>query len=117
MLNWHETIKLAADEDIITFGPISKEVMDKLKEVYREKGINNMKGETTLSERAYENLKRIEDVFKLYKTRYSKDFNDEDFVFQLISDATYYATYSGVELDLTAETAIVQTREFFPDIP
>lgn len=76
----------------------------------------SMFGETTLEQRSYENLKRIEDVFKLYQTRYSKDFNNEDFVFQLISDAAYYATYNGIELDQMAETAIVQTRESFPDI-
>lgn len=74
-----------------------------------------MIGETTLDQRILRQLKWIEEVRKKYADRYN-NLNDEDLVAELIADATYLATYQGIDLDSLIEETVKDVRFHFPDI-
>ena len=79
-----------------------------------------MKGETTLDQRINERLKWLDEVLTFYKTKYTgldKPEGTEYLISQLIADATYLATYYGIDLETMMEETVKDTRRYFPDIP
>ena len=79
-----------------------------------------MIGETTLDERVNNQLSRLEEVRKHYGHRFSSIRDgilaDEDLVCQLIADATWLATYFGIDLDSMIDETVNDVRRRFPDI-
>lgn len=78
-----------------------------------------MQGETTVDERAYQQLRWLDQVRDKYATHITgldkKDWA-EDLISQLIFDATYLATYHGIDLDTLIQETVQSTRRHFPDI-
>jgi hypothetical protein len=77
-----------------------------------------MIGETTLDERIMSQLKWLEEVRVKYSQHItgleSKDWV-EYLVGQLIFDATYLATYHGIDLDTLLAETVADTRKRFPE--
>ena len=87
-----------------------------------------MKGETTLDQRVTEQLKRLEEIRKYYSQRFTYMDRSvtiggrtldwpENLVGQLIADATYLATYYGLDLETIIEETVKDIRRAFPDVP
>lgn len=76
-------------------------------------------GETTLDERILRQLRWLEEVRAKYATHLGGELkNDkwiEDLVAELIFDATYLATYHGIDLDTILEETVKETRKKFPE--
>lgn len=79
-----------------------------------------MKGETTLDERVMERLLELERLRTFYKVTYpvlNRPEWPEHLVSQLIVDATYLATYYGLDLETIIAETVPDVRRYFPDIP
>jgi hypothetical protein len=76
-------------------------------------------GETTLDERILRQLRWLEEVKTKYSTHLGGELKNaewvEDLVSQLIFDATYLATYYGIDLDTIIKETVEETRKKFPE--
>ena len=73
-----------------------------------------MIGETTLSERIVERLKRMDAVHKHYSGRFS-NLSIEDLVTELISDAAWLALYHGMDFETLVASVTEDVRRKYPD--